>query len=128
MQLHPILHRGVRRAGKIGASYGYTASLKLKNPFDFSNSYRKVENKCRKKYDQCKTLHDSYRYPGLTKRYVNAAMVAKNYMLTNQNSWLRQIREAADFDEYQQHEMRIFKTYQDKIDLHELQKWFQNEI
>ena len=48
-------------------------------------------------------------------------------MLTNQNSWLRQIREAADFDEYQQHEMRIFKTYQDKIDLHELQKWFQIE-
>ena len=78
-------------------------------------------------YGNCKKLHDSYRFPGLTKRYVNAAIVSQDHELTKNNSWLREIRESADLDEYQKHEMKIFKTYQDKVDLHELQKWLVNE-
>ena len=126
-KLHPILHRGVKRAGRIGASYGFKDSFEQENPYDIGIQHRESENKCRKKYDQCTVLHDSYRFPGLIKRYINAAMLAKDYESTKNYSWLRKIREAADLDEYQKHEMKIFKTFQDKINLHELQKWLVNE-
>ena len=109
----------------MGASYGSKEAFELKPPFDFSDPYDIGENKCRIKYKRCKIIHDSYRFPGLNRRYINAAMVAKNHELTKNNSWMREIREAADLDEYQKHEMKIFKTFQDKIDLHELQKWLE---
>ena len=69
-------------------------------------------------------LHDSYRFPGIRQRYINAAVIAHNHaLMANNTGEFAGIELDGELDEYEAHEMKIFKTFQNKINVHELEKW-----
>ena len=122
--MDPTLHRGIRKAGNLGAHSGITRMLEKDAPVEFSRLKSDSQNFCRTKYGQCKKLHDSYRFPGISKRYMSAAIIAKNHrMMANQSREYLQDQHIEEMDEYHAHEKKIFNTFKNKVDIHELEKW-----
>ena len=123
-QLNPSLHQGIRTAGYSGARSGVKMPVTEGVPSDFNKIYNVTQNVCKERYNQCTKLHDSYRFPGISQLYMNAAMIAKNHaLMTNNTGAFLEDKDVEELDEYHAHEMKIFKTFQDKINVHELEKW-----
>ena len=118
-------------AGKVGARSGLKRSATSCITPGFDKMHSISRNHCRERYNQCKVLHDSYRFPGITQRYINAAVIAQNQgVIANDRGQELEIKE--ELDEYHMHEIKIFKKFQDKmasmsILKHELQKWLAKE-
>ena len=125
LKLNPTLHRGVKQAGKLGARSG--SKLKAARNVKSDQELISAENFCRSKYMQCKQLHDSYRFPGLRRRYETAKTIALNQRYSLVNEWMKDVIDERgveeEKDEYHLHEMKIYNTFQDKINVHELEKW-----
>ena len=125
LKLHPTLHRGVKQAGKLGARSG--SKLKAARNVKSDQELISAENFCRNKYKQCKKLHDSYRFPGLRRRYETVKTIALNQRYSLVNEWMKDVIDERgveeEKDEYHLHEMKIYNTFQDKINVHELEKW-----
>ena len=82
------------------------------------------ENFCRQKYAMCNRLHDSYRFPGISRRYMAATTLSAHSTPLSerlQNDTL--LSEHLHLDEYLAHEMKIFQSFQEKVNLHEVGKW-----
>ena len=120
VQLNPKLHRGVRKAGNNGARFGSSLSHDKESIHETYMSLNVSKNFCRRKYNRCRKLHDSYRFPGINNRYLAATAIARNHFMPNDFS---HNTKAEKVDEYLAHEMEIFKTFQDKVNIHEVQKW-----
>ena len=125
LKLNPTLHRGVKQAGKLGARSG--SKLKAARNVKSDQELISAENFCRSKYRQCNKLHDSYRFPGLRRRYETAKTIALNQRYSLVNEWMKDVIDergvVEEKDEYHLHEMKIYNTFQDKINVHELEKW-----
>ena len=125
LKLNPTLHRGVKQAGKLGARSG--SKLKAARNVKSDQELISAENFCRNKYKQCKKLHDSYRFPGLRRRYETVKTIALNQRYSLVNEWMKDVIDERgveeEKDEYHLHEMKIYNTFQDKINVHELEKW-----
>ena len=125
--MDPNLHRGIRRAGNLGAHFGATNAHRKEGQGKTDQAIWRLnddENFCRQKYTMCNRLHDSYRFPGISRRYMAATALSENSTPLSerlQNDTL--LSEHLQLDEYLAHEMKIFKSFQEKVNLHEIGKW-----
>ena len=55
---------------------------------------------------------------------MSAAIIAKNHrMMANRSREYLQDQHIEEMDEYHAHEKKIFNTFKNKVDIHELEKW-----
>ena len=130
--MDPKLHRGIRRAGYSGAHFGASNAHHKKRKGKAEQKIWQLhdnENFCRQKYTMCSRLHDSYRFPGISRRYMAATALSENSTplserLLNDTLLSEHLQpDGGTIDEYLAHEMKIFQSFQEKVNLHEIGKW-----